>query len=301
MFDDMKGQIRYLQLTDTRKIWTPDYFFSNEKQGHFHSMIKPNVLIRIYPNGAILYSTRISLVLSCPMDLKYYPFDTQICSIKIASYGHTTEDLVLLWKEDDPVQMTKSLLLPRFTLEKYLTGYCTSRTNTGEYSCLKLDFQFRRISTNYIIQIYIPCMMLVIISWLSFWLDPDAISGRVFLGMTTLLLMGLQIYSVNSLIAPVSYIKAIDVWTIVCLIFVFGALLEFVLVNYVSQCHANQAELYQQQEETSAKKTFCKRLFKFPARSNRIDIISRILFPFMFVLFNLVYWIIICSADKTNL
>ena len=85
MFDDMKGQIRYLVLTDPNRIWKPDLFFSNEKEGHFHNIILPNVLLRIYPDGAVLYSIRISLVLSCPMDLKYYPLDKQICSIKMAS------------------------------------------------------------------------------------------------------------------------------------------------------------------------------------------------------------------------
>ena len=139
--------------------------------------------------------------------------------------------------------------------------------------------------------------MLVIISWLSFWLDPEAISGRVFLGVTTLLLMTVLISGFNSSVAPVNYTKAIDVWTGVCLFFIFGALLEFVLVNYVSQSHANQDVLYKQQEQTNAKKRSCKGLlFKFPARSKRIDVISRILFPSMFALFNLVYWITICSA-----
>src|SRR6185437_1794088 len=31
----------------------------------------------------------------------------------------------------DPVQVTKNLNLPRFTLQTYKTEYCTSRTNTG--------------------------------------------------------------------------------------------------------------------------------------------------------------------------
>jgi len=46
--------------------------------------------------------------------------------------GWTTADLVFLWKEGDPVQVVKNLHLPRFTLEKFLTDYCNSKTNTGE-------------------------------------------------------------------------------------------------------------------------------------------------------------------------
>ncbi|GFY62490.1 glutamate-gated chloride channel [Trichonephila inaurata madagascariensis] len=130
-FDDQNGQVRYLTLTDPDKIWKPDLFFSNEKEGHFHNIIMPNVLLRIYPNGDVLYSIRISLVLSCPMDLKYYPLDKQTCSITMVSYGYTTEDLVFLWKKDEPVQLVKTLHLPRFTLEAFLTDYCASRTNTG--------------------------------------------------------------------------------------------------------------------------------------------------------------------------
>lgn len=48
------------------------------------------------------------------------------------SDGWTTDDLVFLWKEGDPVQVVKNLHLPRFTLEKYRTDYCNSKTNTGK-------------------------------------------------------------------------------------------------------------------------------------------------------------------------
>jgi len=84
-YDDMGGRIRYLTLTDPAKLWRPDLFFSNEKEANTHDIIMPNVLLRIFPDGGILYSVRISLVLACPMDLKYYPLDKQTCSIKMAS------------------------------------------------------------------------------------------------------------------------------------------------------------------------------------------------------------------------
>lgn len=53
----------------------------------------------------------------------------------------------------------------------------------GEYSCLKVDLLFKREFSYYLIQIYIPCCMLVIVSWVSFWLDQGAVPARVSLGL----------------------------------------------------------------------------------------------------------------------
>ncbi|KAK8781553.1 hypothetical protein V5799_017107, partial [Amblyomma americanum] len=55
-YDDLGGQVRYLTLTEPDKLWKPDLFFSNEKEGHFHNIIMPNVLLRIHPNGDVLFS-----------------------------------------------------------------------------------------------------------------------------------------------------------------------------------------------------------------------------------------------------
>ncbi|VDK28692.1 unnamed protein product [Gongylonema pulchrum] len=76
--------------------------------------------------------------------------------------------------------------------------------------------------------------MLVIVSWVSFWLDRTAVPARVTLGVTTLLTMTTQASGINAKLPPVSYTKAIDVWIGACLTFIFGALLEFAWVTYIS-------------------------------------------------------------------
>nr|CAG4641420.1 EOG090X0OE5 [Eulimnadia texana] len=121
--------------------------------------------------------------------------------------------------------------------------------NIGEYSCLKVDLIFKREFSYYLIQIYIPCCMLVIVSWVSFWLDANAVPARVSLGVTTLLTMATQTTGINNSLPPVSYTKAIDVWTGVCLTFVFGALLEFALVNYASRSDAHREKMKKQRKQ----------------------------------------------------
>jgi anionic glutamate receptor len=76
--------------------------------------------------------------------------------------------------------------------------------------------------------------MLVIVSWVSFWLPRTAVPARVTLGVTTLLTMTTQASGINAKLPPVSYSKAIDIWTGSCLTFIFGALLEFAVVTYMA-------------------------------------------------------------------
>ena len=95
-----------------------------------------------------------------------------------------------------------------------------------------MDLVFKRQFSYYLITIYVPGCMLVIVSWVNFWLDPKAVPARVALGVTTLLTMSTQTASINSALPPVAYTKAIDVWQGVCVGFVFSALMEYALVNY---------------------------------------------------------------------
>ena len=122
----------------------------------------------------------------------------------------------------------------------------------GEYSCLQVDFMFARQLSFFIVTVYVPCSMTVSVSWMSFWLDHKAVSiiihhilihqptthqvpARVALGVTTLLAMSTTQASIQNSLPPVAYTKAIDVWSGVCVFFVFSALLEYALVNYASR------------------------------------------------------------------
>ncbi|KAI6227579.1 BMA-AVR-14, isoform d [Aphelenchoides fujianensis] len=214
---------------------------------------------------------RLSLVLSCPMSLEYYPLDYQTCLIDLASYAYTTDDIKYEWKAENPIQKKLGLeqSLPSFELQDDINGQqrmprfraqsvdtqgqyqlklggaaggpqeplfrnnhpndgsyhnlivssgthhhgqqpnsslftfysCCCRIFVrrykerskridvvsrlvfpigyacfnGEYSCARVKLMLRREYSYYLIQLYIPCVMLVVV---SFWLDKDAVPAR---------------------------------------------------------------------------------------------------------------------------
>ena len=102
---------------------------------------------------------------------------------------------------------------------------------SGAFSCLEIQFILTRDVGYFIIQVYLPSLLVVILSWVSFWINVEASPARVSIGLLTVLTTTTQSTSINASMPRVSYVKAIDVWMSVCLVFVFAALLEYALVN----------------------------------------------------------------------
>jgi hypothetical protein len=92
----------------------------------------------------------------------------------------------------------------------------------------------------------------VIISWLSFFVDRDCAPARVGMGITTILTMTTLLIGVGQQGLPVvSYIKALDWYNIGCFTFVFVGLCEYSIVNYFSTKHSRML-IEQQLKQTSS-------------------------------------------------
>lgn len=70
------------------------------------------------------------------------------------------------------------------------------------------------------------------LNWVSSWINHEATSARVALGITTVLTMTTISTGVCSSLPRISYFKAIDIYLVMCFVFVFAALLEYAAVNY---------------------------------------------------------------------
>ncbi|CAH8474460.1 unnamed protein product [Schistosoma rodhaini] len=235
------------------QIWIPDLFFRNAKHGFLHDMTTPNYLIWLDSNGLITFSQKISMKLSCHMTLHTFPFDSQHCTINIGSYGYSKSDLEFRWWNTDgydqfglipttnqsrsmAVQIRSGLEINEFDLLSYDTSYCKMEySTTGRFSCIEAVFHLKRRFGFYLIYAYLPSLLLVVIAWLSFFVDYEAVPARISIGLLCVLALITQSAAILTQVPRVSYIKGIDIWLFVCLAFVVSSLLEFAIANSLAR------------------------------------------------------------------
>ncbi|XP_069129491.1 glycine receptor subunit alpha-2-like [Argopecten irradians] len=307
MYEQVPG-MNMLEL-DSRmieKVWVPDTIFSNEKKASFHDVTVPNRLMQLYPNGTVFYSVRISMTLSCDMKLASYPLDSQHCLLAIESYSYSIENVVFRWHSTKPIRMMSDRLLPQFFFSDEVTydSECLrDYGESGKFSCLEANLHLTRNNGYYIAQIFIPSILIVMLSWVSFWVDAEATPARVSLGVLTVLTITTQSSGARSQLPRVSYIKAIDVWMSTCLMFVFASLLEYAYINVLTRKRRSKlmtalqigsdgmlsAAVKGPPVENDRKTSTV--LYDHSNKARMVDKASRVIFPASFGLFNLAFWV----------
>ncbi|KAK5975781.1 Neurotransmitter-gated ion-channel transmembrane region [Trichostrongylus colubriformis] len=229
-------------------------------------------------------------------------------------------------------------------------NYSDHRETHRNISVLKVYFKLQRQQGYYVLQIYTPCTLLVVMSWVSFWINKEASPARVALGIMTVLSMSTLGFGLRTDLPKVSHSTALDIYILSCFGFVFAAMVEYAVINYAQivyirkQVHdlkgleSNRAmekmrlftaglmgarretvqvdDLVLDEEEeqpwysclfrkkatkqssmfyrmaVKAAKARRKLKMRDPAKVvNRVDDVSKIIFPSLYVLFNVLYWI----------
>ncbi|KAK0415934.1 hypothetical protein QR680_012200 [Steinernema hermaphroditum] len=307
------------------QIWLPDLYFANARTAYFHDVTVPNFNMFIDKEGRVSYGTRVTLNVACNLNLKNYPLDQQLCLIKIISYAHVKSEMNTTWFSNKPIRYNPEIGLPEFRIGSIKHDYCNGTfmytlTDTshrvGDFSCLLGMIQLERSIGYHLVQSYIPTGLIVVISWVSFWIDRRAVPARVSLSFTTLLTLSTQGNGLRYALPPVSYAKAIDYWYGVCMLFIFGVLLEFALVNsYMRRANkynqlaqhykwnspqtviptevdSDNDEAYTRYHPASclSQPQLIYKAMYFSRRALAVDQISRLAFPGVFVCFNFIYW-----------
>ncbi|XP_034240005.1 LOW QUALITY PROTEIN: glycine receptor subunit alpha-4-like [Thrips palmi] len=226
-------------------LWQPDPYIINSKVSEIAMLTHQFSSVTLYRNRTVRYSARMHAIIACQMEFKLYPMDIQLCPVYIESFSYNDRKLRLRWGEDG-VSVNPALKLLQYNvgtpLELRETGGYRMEKD-GNFSRLVVFFRFERQIGHHLIQTFAPSSLVVLLSWCGFWLGLDAIPGRVTLLVTCMLTLVTMFTGLKD-IPPVAYVKALDVWMAACMLFVFAALVEFVVVKVLHVQH--QAEQREQ-------------------------------------------------------
>lgn len=153
----------------------------------------------------------------CPVDYRKYPFDGQTCRIDLTSNELPNDQLSLRWIDDNPFIIDDSLYISSHSLDSHQIKTDTDIVDNQGYDRVLVQLNLKRKWVHYLFVLFLPSMLIVFTSWLSFWIEISSSPSRVTICVTTLLAMvtvGKESYKD---LPKVPYIKAVDLWFALCI------------------------------------------------------------------------------------
>uniref|UniRef100_A0AC35F5A6 Neurotransmitter-gated ion-channel transmembrane domain-containing protein n=1 Tax=Panagrolaimus sp. PS1159 TaxID=55785 RepID=A0AC35F5A6_9BILA len=144
----------------------------------------------------------------------------------------------MIWKQDPILILKENITLPDYVLVDYKASTVKRLYPPGIFNELVATFTFQRLYGFYILQVYSLSALYVLISWISFYLGPSNIPSRTTVGVNSLLALTFQFGSVVSGLPKTSDVKAIDVWILFSMAFIFASLIELAIVGYLTRYEA---------------------------------------------------------------
>ena len=181
------------------------------------------------------------------LEFSFFLFFYFVISYVVESFSQPIKDIVYKWRGSEPGQVNRDAV--GFSVEATsmlhfaINGYRSIEANSSRvdednrlHSRLLFEIYLERSLGYYIIQIYVPSSLIVVISWISFWIPRNSAPARVTLGVTTVLTMvTFTSIGANAGLPNISYLKALDIYLAISFMMVFMALIEYALVSYAEK------------------------------------------------------------------
>ncbi|XP_027060085.1 gamma-aminobutyric acid receptor subunit rho-2-like [Pocillopora damicornis] len=214
-----------LKGSDINRVWTPDAYCYNAR---LTNLMLPDAethsKVSISPDGVLEYSRGVSFTASCVMDLRSFPHDSQTCHLKFGSYAYDDSDVIFKWLSGD-VHVSRTNMAQFKFLGAMFSADLDSYTGVN-FTTITVSYTFQRRLGYYVLQVYIPDILIVLLSWIAFWMNPESAGDRLTIGITTILTIMFLSGAVNASMPPVSYAKAVDWYLITSFAFIFLSVIE---------------------------------------------------------------------------
>ncbi|XP_048186479.1 neuronal acetylcholine receptor subunit beta-3 [Perognathus longimembris pacificus] len=265
---DEYGGIHSIKVP-SESLWLPDIVLFENADGRFEGSLMTKVIVK--SNGSVTWTPPASYKSSCTMDVTFFPFDQQNCSMKFGSwtYDGTMVDLILINENVDRKDFFDNGEWEILNA-KGMRG--NRREGLYSYPFITYSFVLRRLPLFYTLFLIIPCLGLSFLTVLVFYLPSDegeklSLSTSVLVSLTVFLLVIEEIIPSSSKVIPL-----IGEYLLFIMIFVT---LSIIVTVFVINVHHRSSSTYHPMAP------WVKKLFlqKFPKLLCMKDHVDRYSFP----------------------
>ncbi|XP_023322147.1 acetylcholine receptor subunit alpha-1-A [Eurytemora carolleeae] len=167
------------------KIWLPDIVLYNSADDYSQTYFRS--LAAIDHAGNVFWPPPTKFRSTCPVDVKYFPFDDQTCNLKLSSWMYDGTKLNVMNRtsnidlENYVPNGEWELLEARLVRTEQYYPCCIE-----PYPSMTVTIRIRRKTLYYMYNIVFPCMMMSSLTVLVFCLPPDS-GEKIALGVTVIL------------------------------------------------------------------------------------------------------------------
>jgi len=283
-------------------MWVPNALIYNLKSFEVKNVLDKSNMMWISADYTVLYSASVHITFFCPMNFHKFPLDTQVCKFKIGSYSYDDSQMTFTTlrakfdgKSENSIPLDFAIKIRELTPKDSILIF----EGAGNFSLAGFEMVLDRHVSTFIFTYYLPSALFVVVSWISFLIPVNAISGRMIL-LVTLIFVLINIYNTVTTNTPIAEVPtAIAVWMSACILFVFGAFIEYAIIlfkdqRYVTRQHEmnnqimNKGKLIYEAHEKDVKNESDEQLSE---EYQWIDKFALIAFPIIFFVFNMFYWL----------
>jgi gamma-aminobutyric acid receptor subunit beta len=216
--DQRVGGKRSLPLD---KIWTPRGLIVNDRG---LSLQLPQIA-NIDDLGNVVYRQRLSGELAVTLKLSEFPFDTQRLPIDFVSYQHSPDEVRFSVNTDirgDSESFSAAGWRMRIIEPEY--GEFTVPAAGVARARMTYYIEAQRNSQYYVLTMFLPMSLIVFMSWMVFWLQPDIVPARIGISTASIFSLLALGFSIRLSLPAVSYMTRADLFVIGCTLLIFVAL-----------------------------------------------------------------------------